>query len=61
MELTFDIRGNLFPHTRTTITLDEFEEMFVKRFPENSTRHKHFENYKRYIRDFQEQVTPNFV
>lgn len=61
MELTFDIRGNLIPYEKLTLTLDEFKEIFVNSFDEDSSRTLLFENYLNYIKDFQEEVTTDFI
>lgn len=60
MDLVFDIRGNLLPHRKNVLTLNEFKEIFVNSFDEDSSRHEIFENYTRYIEAFRAEITPNF-
>ena len=61
MELTFDIRGNLIPYERTELFIDNFEEFFVDSFDIDSTRKEIFKNYQKYIHDFKEEVTSDFI
>lgn len=61
MNLKFDDRGHLTPYERINVTLTEFEEFFVKSFGSDSIRIEIFENYKNFIKDFSDQVTPNFT
>jgi len=61
MELSFDIRGNLKPYRKISITLDEFEEIFVKSFDEDSIRHEIFSQYQSYLSDFQQSITKDFT
>lgn len=60
-ELKFDQKGFLYPHQKINLTLDAFEEMFVKGFPQSVTRQRLFENYQTYVRDFREMLTPVFT
>lgn len=39
MELDFDINGHLIPYDKIRVSIEEFEEIFVNSFDENSTRH----------------------
>ena len=61
MNVEFDHLGNLRPYKKVTMNLLEFESNFVKPFDEYSSRHSIFENYRRYISDFQEQVASEFT
>jgi hypothetical protein len=59
--LEFDSRGNIFPYERNKITLTEFEEIFVENFRGSTNRRKLFDAYLRYLNDFQNQISSNFV
>ncbi|TAK45456.1 MAG: hypothetical protein EPO28_03700 [Saprospiraceae bacterium] len=59
-ELKFDPRGFLYPHQKINLTLNAFEDMFVKGFPQSVTRQRLFENYQIYVRDFRQLLTPVF-
>lgn len=61
MELSFDIRGNLKPYRKISITLDKFEEIFVKSFDEDSTRREVFTQYQSYLEYFQQSITTDFT
>lgn len=65
MDLSFDVRGHLKPYKRNTLSFEDFEEdfeeYFVLNFDVDSKRHLIFENYKRYIKDFQTSITDNFT
>ncbi len=61
MELEFDSKGHLKPYDKITVKLADFEDFFVKNFQNSLTRAKIFENYLRFIQDFQSEVTPNFT
>jgi len=61
MELIFDQRGNLQPYDKIKLTLEEFKFFFVERFSENSRRNLIFESYQKFLIDFSENVSNNFV
>lgn len=61
MELAFDIRGNLVPHQRVELSLDEFKTIFIDTFEPDSTRNEIFENYLTYIEGFQEEISTVFA
>lgn len=58
--LNFDENGFLKPHQLLEVTIDTFEDYFVKKFPTSKTRHELFDNYKRYIYRFQDEIFPFF-
>lgn len=60
-ELEFDVRGNLMPYKRVRLSFVELKALLVSSFDPSSTRHGIFENYCRFLDDFQTQVTPNFI
>ncbi len=60
MSLIFDDNGFLTPNNAILTTLDVFENIFVSKFLVSSTRKAIFENYKRYVADFQKDILPNF-
>lgn len=61
MKLKFDKNGYLLPYKRITIAFEEFEKFFVAPFGSESSRILIFENYKKFIRDFSNEVSPNFT
>lgn len=61
MDLKFDIRGNLYPSRKTEIDFSTFEEIFVNSFEPTSSRYVILENYKNYLTDFREKMTPDFI
>lgn len=61
MEIKFDARGLLMPYKRIELSLESFEENFVTAFEKASSRGQIFENYKRFISAFREQVSPKFI
>ena len=58
--IKFDFRGYLQPYTLIELDLMEFQNQFVKGFPESGTRQKLFESYVDYIHDFQREIMPSF-
>ena len=60
MDFTFDIRGNLTPAQAIDGSFQDFETTFVQSFEDSATRLLIFENFKRYINDFQTMITPDF-
>ncbi len=61
MNLKFDTKGYLIPYERINVKFSEFEEFFVQSFNSNSSRFEILENYKKFIDEFSNQVTPNFT
>ena len=61
MSLKFDDKGYLVPYKRIKIQFSEFEKFFIQSFSSDSSRVKVFENYKKFISDFSNQITPNFT
>ena len=61
MKPEFDILGNLTPYDLVDFSFEDFQYYFVNTFPKTSSRYIVFEKYKRYIDDFQKQVTTDFV
>lgn len=61
MELSYDIKDNLCPYERTSITFQVFKSTFVDPFGQDSSRHLIFEKYQQFLSDFSKQITPNFV
>ena len=60
MKLQFDERGNLKPYRRNEIELNQFKEIFVDQFSEESSRNEIFKNLKKYIDDFEEEIGYSF-
>jgi hypothetical protein len=60
MDFTFDIRGNLTPPQAICCSLQNFETTFVQSFEESNTRALIFENFTRYIHDFQNTIATDF-
>lgn len=61
MEYSFDLRGHLMPYEKISMSLQSFQSVFVDSFEEESTRHKIFTDYLRYLDDFQREITTDFV
>ena len=61
MNLNFDLRGNLKPYDKIELDYDQFRDFFIDKFELSETRLEIFENYKRYIKDFQHEITPSFT
>lgn len=57
--MEFDSRGNLFPAQKITISIEEFYEFFVSKF-HNSRREELYNDYLKYIDNFQNLVSPDF-
>ena len=60
MQIQFDERGNLYPPRPIEITDEDFEQHFVKDIKESETRQRLFSNFNSFVRDFQNQISPNF-
>jgi len=60
MTLTFTDAGLLTPAEGIETNLEAIGEYFVKTFPQSQTRGRLFENYRRYLGRFQEEVFPWF-
>jgi len=61
MELTFDFKGYLTPYNRIELTLEQFEETFVGKFPSSTTRPKNYQCYLSFLEDFKTEITGNFT
>jgi hypothetical protein len=62
MEISFDIRGNLKPHGKINLTLDEFKKSFVDGFvPQNQRRLEIFSHYMQFIQQFKQEVSQDFI
>jgi len=61
MELNFDIRGNLKPYEKVELKLEDLVEIFVNNFEESATRNEIYQNYTKYLKDFEQEITPNFI
>ena len=59
--LIFDEHGYLVPSEKITIDLATLEQVFVKDFPNSTTRKDLFDNYLRYIDAFAKEITPHFT
>ena len=59
--MTYDFRGHLAPYSIIEMTFDDFQHHFVEAFPNSPTRLLIFEEYKRYLSDFQTLITGNFI
>lgn len=53
MKVSFDSRGYLKPYHKLELEFNEFKEIFVDAFDHTSSRHLIFENYSRFLQDFQ--------
>lgn len=60
MEVSFDIRGNLKPYEKIELTLQEFKEIFVDSFEEDSSRHLLYEEYLKYVNDLKHTLSIPF-
>ncbi len=60
-KLQFGENGLLFPPEKIKLTVVEFEDFFVKSFPNSTTRKQLFENYLTYVEDFKTMLSPNFT
>jgi len=61
IEFKFDERGLLTPPEKIETSMEAFQKAFVSGFPPESTRHELFVGYLHFLKDFKEQVTPNFT
>lgn len=62
MDLSFDIRGNLKPYQKNSLSLKEFKTYFVDTFDDiDQKRRQIWENYETFLKDFQLEVTPTFT
>lgn len=61
MTFSFDIRGNLQPSEKHTISRMEFEEVFVNSFNEPTTRTKLYEYFTMYNDEFQLEITDSYA
>ena len=60
MKIQFDERGHLYPPRPIEITYEDFEQHFVTDIKESETRQRLFNNFNRFVQDFQNQISPNF-
>jgi hypothetical protein len=61
MRPQFDLLGYLKPYDLVDFTFDEFRYYFVEKYPNSVTRKDIFEKYLRYLNDFQNMVTTDFI
>ena len=62
MKLKFDSRGNLMPYEKIELNFDEFQDLYIKDFSGlNETRKEIFEDYQTYLKDFEEQISEDFI
>lgn len=62
MKLKFDSRGNLMPYEKIELSFDDFKTFFIDDFENlNEIRMEIFENYQTYLRDFEEQISRDFI
>lgn len=61
MPIRFDERGYIIPPEKEEMSLEEFEEIFVRSFPASSTRETLFAGYINYTRQFKVEITENFI
>ena len=54
--IRFDERGNLFPYQLISISLNEFQSLFVEAFEKDSTRYQTFDSYLKYVSDFRKKL-----
>lgn len=60
MNLSFDKEGFLYPYESIKSDIETIERYFVDDFQESSTRRSLFNNYLKYIHDFQNRVSKHF-
>jgi predicted nucleotidyltransferase len=60
MKLSFDEKGHLVPYEIITIDWAVFVETFVNSFVENSTRHRIFEKFERFIEEVKILLNDSF-
>ncbi len=61
MPIRFDERGYIIPPKKEEMSLEEFEEIFVKSFSASSTRATLFAGYLSYTRQFKVEIAENFI
>jgi len=61
MKTIFDSRGNFYPPEKAKLDFGQFKEWFVDDFDAASSRKAIFEEYKRFLLDFRQTVTNDFV
>lgn len=59
--MLFDERGLLSPPEVLTLSVAEFEKLFVNQFPNSATRHSIFASYRRFADDFSREVCSAFT
>jgi len=59
-ELSFDDNGYLIPYEEIETNLETLKKYFVDAFPNSYTRHLIFNNYEKFIADFQYEIFPHF-
>ena len=59
-ELSFDENGYLIPYEAIETNLETLKKYFVDAFPNSNTRKMIFENYEKFIADFQYEIFPHF-
>lgn len=59
--MNFDHYGNLAPYEAIDISLDGFQEFFVIKMKNSSTRLGLFEKYTEHLDAFKRQITPDFL
>lgn len=60
MELNFDVRGNLKLYEIIELSMEDFKNIFVNSFAEDSRRHELFEKYLIYLDNFREVIRGDF-
>jgi len=61
MSLDFDENGFLKPYEIIDCDLMSLETIFVENFPNSRTRRSLFNNYLKYIHEFSNRITRNFI
>ena len=61
MKLDFDLRGNLQPYEKVSLSLEKFENFFVNQFPDNHQRKQIFDDYLNFVHDFSAQISNQFT
>ena len=59
-ELSFDEKGYLIPYDEIETNLETLKKYFVDAFPNSRTRSLIFNNYEKFIADFQYEIFPHF-
>ena len=59
-KLSFDKNGYLIPYKKIETNLETLKKYFVDAFPNSHTRPLIFNNYEKFLADFQYEIFPHF-